>query len=292
MRQIIAIAVLAMVSGLAQAQVNIAATVPNMGMLATEIGGEQVDVTVMAPADRDAHYLEARPNMMAALRNADLVVSVGAELEVGWLPAAIQGASNPSVREGQLGYFEGAAHIDRIGTDVAADRSKGDVHPEGNPHFYMDPERMAQVGHALADRLSRMDPDNASHYAERADAFEAAVAERMDDWKSRAEGAPGVVLYHKDANYLMELLDVNILGYLEPLPGIPPTAQHLSSLVGDLRGEEGVVLYTDFQPAQGGEFIERQLGWPHRQLPSQVQPGSDRAAYFEMIDKWVEAVQP
>ena len=292
MKQILAIALMAMVSGLAQAQVNIAATVPNMGMLATEIGGEHVDVTVMAPADRDPHYLEARPNMMAALRNADLVVSVGAELEVGWLPAALQGANNPSIREGQLGYFEGAAHIERIETGVAADRSKGDVHPEGNPHFYLDPERMATVGQALADRLSQLDPDNASHYAERADAFEQAVAERMDDWKSRAKGAPGVVLYHKDANYLMKLLDVNILGYLEPLPGVPPTAQHLSSLVGDLRGEEGVVLYTDFQPAQGGEFIERQLGWPQRQLPSQVQPGSDRAAYFEMIDKWVEAVQP
>jgi len=292
MRRISLVLLLILIPGLAQASLRIAATVPNMGMLANEIGGEHVEVTVMAPADRDPHYLDARPSMMAAIRRADLVVAVGAELEVGWLPAAIQGAQNRKVQEGQRGYFEGAAHIERIGEGGPADRSGGDVHPMGNPHFYMDPVRMAQVGDALAQRLGRLDEDNRDYYLERAANFREAVESRLPGWKEKAADAPGVVLYHKDADYLMKLLDVPVKGYLEPLPGIPPTAQHLASLVRELRDEEGVVLYTSFQPSQGANFLQRELGWPARQLASQVPVDGNRSNYFMMINRWVEALNP
>jgi zinc/manganese transport system substrate-binding protein len=116
------------------AAVNVVATTSSMGMLARTVGGDAVKVTVLSPPDRDAHFLLARPSMMVALRRADLLVAVGAELEVGWLPAAIQGASNPKILPGQPGYFEGAAQIELIDVGQAADRSKGDVHPMGNPH--------------------------------------------------------------------------------------------------------------------------------------------------------------
>ncbi|TDT44066.1 zinc/manganese transport system substrate-binding protein [Halospina denitrificans] len=274
----------------AQAKLQVVATAPNLGMLASAIGGEHVAVEVLAPPDRDLHYLEARPSMMAQLRNADLVVSVGADLEAGWLPVAIQNAGNAGIRGGQPGYFSGAQHTDLIQTNQAADRSQGDVHTKGNPHFYLDPVRMAEVGNALADRLSELDPGNGSDYRARAQGFQSEVNARMTEWHERTEDAPGVLLYHKDADYLMERLDVTILGYLEPLPGIAPTGKHLSGLVQDLKGKQAVVLYTDFQPSRAAEFIQRQLGWPHHQLSSQVQPGSDQKAYFELIDRWVEAI--
>ncbi|MCP1727683.1 zinc/manganese transport system substrate-binding protein [Natronospira proteinivora] len=275
----------------ASAEVRVAATVPNMGLLARAIGGDAVEVTVMAPPDRDAHYLEARPSMMAALRRADLLVAVGAELEVGWLPAALQGANNPRVQVGRTGYFEGAAHVDLIEAGAAADRAGGDVHPVGNPHFYMDPERMAEVAYALAQRLGQLDEDNADRFMENAERFEEAVMARMDGWEDRVSDAPGAVLYHKDINYLMRRLDVSILGYLEPLPGIPPTASHLRELVRELQGREGITLYTDFQPSRGADFLERELGWSSRQLPSQVAADADDIqAYIDMIDAWVEAL--
>lgn len=292
MRKISLLFLLILLPGLAQASLRIAATVPNLGMLASDIGGEHVEVTVMAPADRDPHYLDARPSMMAAIRRADLVVAVGAELEVGWLPAAIGGANNRHVQKGQRGYFEGADHIERIGTGGAADRSGGDVHPEGNPHFYMDPERMASVSEALAERLGRLDEANRDYYQARAADFREAIESRVAQWQEQAQAAPGVVLYHKDADYLMEWLSVPVRGYLEPLPGIPPTAQHLASLVRELQGEEGVVIYTDFQPSQGGEFLQRELGWPARQLASQIPVNGDREDYFSMINRWVEALTP
>lgn len=281
---------LAMISLPAQATLQVAATAPNLGMLASEIGGDHVAVNVLAPPDRDLHYLQARPSMMARLRNADLLVSVGADLEVGWLPVAIQNAGNGSIRRGQPGYFAGAQHTDLIQTGQEADRSRGDVHPQGNPHFYLDPVRLAEVGQALAARLGKLDPANADDYERRAEGFEEAVAERLPEWQSSTEGRDGVVLYHKDADYLMDRLEVPILGYLEPLPGVDPTAKHLTSLVDKLSNRNGVVLYTVFQPARAARFLESALGWSHYQLPVQVQPGDNAAAYFELIDQWVDAL--
>jgi zinc/manganese transport system substrate-binding protein len=274
----------------AVAEVRVVATTSSMAMLVREVGGSAVSITTLAPPDRDPHYLLARPSMMVALRRADLVVAVGAELEVGWLPAAIQGASNPKVLPGQSGYFEGAAQIELIETGQAADRSRGDVHPMGNPHYYMDPVRMAAVGRALAGRLGALDPAHAAEFAARASAFARAADDRMAQWRQQAAGAPGVVMYHKDANYLAAFLGIPVLGYIEPLPGIPPTASHLRDLVARLPGKKGVILYNSFHPSEGPAFLSRQLGWKSRQLQLEVPLDATGATYLNHIDQWVQAI--
>lgn len=274
----------------AQATLTVAATTSNMGMLARTIGGDSVKVTVLAPPDRDPHFLQAKPSMMVALRSADLLVAVGAELEQGWLPAALQGASNPKILAGELGYFEACAQVPLIEKTEVLDRSGGDVHPMGNPHIFLDPERMAAVGRALAGRLARLEPAGEARFRSNAEAFAKKVQERVAVWKQAAAGAPGVVLYHKDANYLLGLLGVPLLGYVEPLPGIPPTAEHLSALVAQLKGRKGIILFTDYQPAQGPDFLARTLGWPKQQLEPEVSLKGDATAYLEMLDGWVKAV--
>jgi zinc/manganese transport system substrate-binding protein len=288
------VAALAAASALAAAPahsaVNVVATTSSMGMLARTVGGDAVKVTVLSPPDRDAHYLLARPSMMVALRRADLLVAVGAELEVGWLPAASQGAGNSKILPGQSGYFEGAAQIGLIEVGQAADRSKGDVHPMGNPHYYMDPERMARVAQALAARFGALDLPNAARFLSNAEGFAQAVAARVPVWKQRAGGAPGAVLYHKDTNYLTALLGVPILGYVEPLPGIPPTAAHLQDLVRSLTGKNGVILYNTFQSGDGPSFLARNLGWKAEQLQLEVDLGADGRSYLDHIDRWVTAI--
>lgn len=275
----------------AAASLQVVATLPNMGMLARVVGGDDVQVRVLAPPNRDAHYLEARPSMMAALRRADLVVAVGAELEVGWLPAAIRGAQNRNVQPGRPGYFEAAAQVALIGGNKPADRALGDVHPQGNPHIYMDPERMAAVGFALAARLGELRPERAAAFQARAEQFAAAVTARMSDWRAQAAGAKGVLLYHQDADYLLHALDVPILGYLEPLPGIPPTAAHLRELLVAMQGQQGVIWSMNYHPSNGGAFLSRELGWPAVQWPCQVDPDGDAEAYFDVIQRWVDALE-
>lgn len=274
----------------AMGEVRVVASTSSMAMLAREVGGPQVSITTLAPPDRDPHYLLARPSMMVALRRADLLVAVGGELEVGWLPAAIQGASNPKLLPGQPGYFEGAAQIDLIETGQTADRSRGDVHPMGNPHYYLDPVRMATVARALAARLGAIDPANRDMYAARATAFSKAVDLRAAQWRQQARGAPGVVFYHKDGNYIAAFLGVPVLGWLEPLPGIPPTASHLSGLVERLKGSKGVILYNSFHPKNGPEFLSRQLGWKAVQLQIEVPLDATGATYLAHIDLWVQAM--
>lgn len=274
----------------AQAAVNVVATTPAMGMLAETVGGDAVSVRVLAPADRDAHYLQARPSMMAALRGADLVVAVGAELEVGWLPAAIRGANNPGVFPGRIGYFEAAAHVDLIGVGGPADRALGDVHPAGNPHLNMDPVRMAQVAHALADRLTRFDSANAEQFRANAEAFELRVEERMPVWRERVMAAPGVVFFHEDADYLAKRLDVPVLGYVEPLPGIPPTARHLRDLVRALEGRDGVVIRAIYHQERGPLFVGEQLDWPVHALPLDPEVGATADDYLALMDRWVDAM--
>lgn len=275
--------------GLAQAAVPTVASTTSAGMLLREIGGDAVSVATLAPPDRDAHTLQVKPSMMRALRDARLVVAIGAELEAGWLPLAISSAANPRLLPGKDGYFELAAQVPLIGAQ-AADRGKGDVHPAGNPHVQMDPQRMADAGLALAERLAKLDPAHAAAYRANAQRFRAAVQERLPQWQQQLAGAPGALLYHKDADYLMARFNVPVRGYVEALPGVPPTASHLAGLATRLRGGKGVILHTVYQSNAGMAALAQQLGWASVQLPIDPAPGATAAAYFALIDSWVKAL--
>ncbi len=291
LHRILLAALMITVSGMASAQLNVVASTSNMGMLVETVGGEHVSVRVLAPPDRDPHYLDVRPNMMVALRRADLVVSVGAELEVGWLPLAIERSNNPRLNPGRRGYFEAAAQVDRIGEGAPADRALGDVHPTGNPHVYLDPLRMADIAGALAERLAELDGSNAGTYRSNAAAFRERAERAVERWREEADGAPGVVLFHEEANYLLELLGVPVLGYLEPVPGVPPTASHLRSLVRGLEGREGVIIYSGYHSSRGPDFLAEELGWNAVVLPTNVAVGGSADDYFSLMERWVNAIR-
>ena len=284
------VATLALAVPAAAQAVDLVATTSSMGVLARVVGGAAVKVTVLAPPDRDAHYLIARPSMMLALRRADLLVSVGADLEVGWLPAALRSAGNRKILPGQPGYFEGAAHVDLLEKGQAADRSRGDVHPTGNPHYYMDPLRLSAAAKALASHLARLRPESAAIFAANAEAFAKAARERAAQWKARAAGVSGVLLFHKDVNYLADLLGVPIVGYIEPIPGVPPTASHLRDLVARLKGTRGIILYATFQPSDGPQYLAKNLGWPMQRLQLEPPPDAGLDAYLAHVERWVTAI--
>ncbi len=270
--------------------IDVVATSSSGGMLVREIAHQYATVEILAPPDRDLHYLQARPSMMRALRGADLLVAIGADLELGWLPVAVRQSANPRILPGRPGYFEFAAQVDLVDIGGVADRALGDVHPLGNPHIYMDPVRMATIATALAERLAQFDPAHAEDFRIHAEAFVAAIERKLPDWQARLQDAPGVVLFHQDANYLLYRFDVPLLGFLEPVPGIPPTAAQLRTLINSLTGRPGVVLYTTFQPAQAAESLARQLNWPAARLPLEPPLDAVGSDYIAHIDRWVEAI--
>jgi zinc/manganese transport system substrate-binding protein len=228
--------------------------------------------------------------MIHALSRADLVVAIGAELEVGWLPAALASAANPRVLPGQPGYFEAAAQVKLLDTGGAADRALGDVHPVGNPHVDLDPVRMAAIGQALAGRLGQLDPAGAGQYRERANAFAAKVDARVEAWRKQLAGAPGVVLYHRDALYLLDRFGVPLLGVLEPVPGVPPTGRQISDLAGALKGRRGVILYAPYQSPQSAERLGQDLGWSAQKLPLEPPADGGGDAYLAHIGRWVDTI--
>lgn len=274
------------------AELDVVATNSSMGALARTVGAERARITVLVSPDRDLHMLQAKPVMIRILRDADLVVAVGAELEVGWLPAATGSAANPRILPGKPGYFEAAAQVDLLEVGSPADRALGDVHPVGNPHVNMDPVRMADVAAALGERMALLDPAGAETYRANARSFAAAVEQRMDAWQARLAGAPGVVLYHRDALYLLDRFGVPLLGTIEEIPGVPPTAQQIKTLSEKLRNRSGVIVYAPYASAQAPERLAESLGWEARRLSLDPPMGADGSGYLDHIDLWVQTLAP
>jgi zinc/manganese transport system substrate-binding protein len=271
-------------------KLDVVATSSTGAMLVREIAGGHVRITLLGPPDRDLHYLQARPSMMRALRSADLLVAVGADLELGWLPVALRQSANPRILPGRRGYFEFAAQVELVDIGGVADRSLGDVHPLGNPHVHMDPVRIQIIVEALARRMTELDPHHAEHYRDHAGAFVAAIDRALPRWRQQIADAPGAVLFHQDANYLFYRFDVPVHGFLEPVPGIPPTAAHIKSLTDQLAGKRGVILHTTFQPEQAPNALGRALGWPVWRLWLEPAVNASSEDYIAHIDSWVEAI--
>lgn len=270
------------------AELRVVATSPSMAALVRSVAGADVDLEVLAGPNRDLHRLSVKPSMIRDLRSADLVVATGAELEIGWLPPAIAQAANPDLLPGRPGYFEAAAQVPLLEVGGEADRALGDVHPAGNPHVNMDPVRMAQVAHALADRMASLNPGKAADYQAGADAFARAVETRMPAWQSRLQNAPGALLYHADATYLLDRFGVPLLGTIEPIPGVPPSGAQLKQLTDTLAQQEGVIIHAPYQPSRPSQRLGKTLGWPVTVLSLEPPLDADGEGYLSHIDDWVE----
>lgn len=243
-----AAALLALAGG-ASAKLQVVATLPEIGALVQEIGGDRVEVTALAKGNEDPHTLPAKPSQSRRMMKADLLVANGLQLEVGWLPLLVEGARNPSVRPGSRGYLELGAFVDPLDVPTGGvDRSAGDVHPEGNPHFTVDPAVYPSLAAAVADRLAEVDPDGASYYESRRAAFDQRWNDELRGWKARLRSLDGtpVVTYHQQWEYLARTFGLRIVGRVEDRPGIPPTPKHLADLERTIHSE-GVpwVIYSD-----------------------------------------------
>lgn len=292
MKYLLAAAVLVLLPASAMAALDVVASSSSTGALIREIAGEHADLTILAPPDRDLHHLQARPSMIHALRGADLVVALGADLEVGWLPLAINQAANPSIQPGKTGYFEAAAQVSLLDVGGPADRALGDVHTVGNPHVSMDPVRMAEIAAALAERLATLDSSHAADYRANAADFAKRVNERVATWRQRLANPPGVVSFHKDVIYLLDRFGIPFWGTLEPVPGVPPTASHIHTLVDELRGKSGVVLFTTYQPEQAPASVAETLGWRQVRLPLEPPIDADGDGYLAHMQRWIDALAP
>ena len=273
----------------ASAAVNVFACEPEWSALAQELGGDKVSAVSATTAFQDPHRIEARPSLIARLRNANLVVCSGSELEVGWLPLLLQQSGNARVQPGSPGYLEASQYVVKLEVPRVLDRSMGDVHPGGNPHIHTDPRNIAKVAAAMAERLAQVDGANAATYRSRAESFDKRWKEATARWEQQAARLKGVPLveHHKGFTYLINWLGMREVGDLEPKPGIPPTTSHLAELVQQMKQAPAkMIVYSSYDDPKAAQFLSQRTGIPSVMLPFTV-GGSDKAkdlfGYFDDI---------
>lgn len=272
------------------AQINIFACEPEWAALASEIGGDNVQVFSATTAQQDPHHIRARPSLMSAMRKAELVVCSGAGLEVGWLPLLLQKAGNANTQPGAPGYLMAADVVPILEKPQMVDRSMGHVHPEGNPHVHLNPHNTARVAHALLDRLQAIDAANAESYQSGYDEFSAQWAQAIVRWEQAASELRGVnaVVHHKSFSYLLDWLGMEAVASLEPTPGIPPTAAHLESLLQRLRTQPAqVILRTPYDAEDASHWISEKTAIPAIMLPYTVGGDDQSDTLIALFDRTI-----
>ncbi|MEK7357764.1 MAG: metal ABC transporter substrate-binding protein [Bdellovibrionota bacterium] len=228
----------------AEAKLKVVTSTADLRALVHEVTQEKADVASIAKGSQDPHFIEAKPSYMVLVRDADLVVTNGLSLEIGWIPSLLRGARNPKVISGAAGNLDLGSLVEPLDRPTGAvSRSQGDVHPEGNPHFTLDPVRNASLATKIAERLSELDPPNKESYQKNAAAFGERMNAKVADWKRRlaATKVQKIVTYHPTLNYFMDRFGLTVPTYLENKPGIPPTAQHILSVIETVK-RDGIKL--------------------------------------------------
>lgn len=271
----------------AQAALNVFACEPEWGALAKELGGEDVKVYTATTAMQDPHRIEARPSLIAKMRQTDLVICTGAELEVGWLPVLLSESGNSKVQPGQPGYFEAARHVTLLEKPAKLDRSEGDVHAAGNPHIQTDPRNIARVASALSRALMQVDAARSDEYHRREQAFQLRWSQAMRNWETKAAPLKGVAVavQHRGFPYLQNWLGLIEVAVLEPKPGVEPSAAHLARVLEGLKTRPAkMVLRAAYQSERPSRWLAERAGIPAVELPYTV-GGSDRANdLFSLFD--------
>ena len=273
---------------LAAGRLQIITSTPDLAALAQEIGGDRVEVESVARGYQDPHFVEAKPSFLLKLRRADLLIVVGLELEIGWLPPLITQSTNPKIQVGAPGYFDASrfAKILEIPTGIVT-RAEGDVHPLGNPHYWLDPENGLRIAKGIQNKLSEIRPNDAAYFAQRYDSFEQRIKQADEKWLAEMKPYAGrkIVTYHRSWPNFAEHFALNVVGYVEPRPGIPPSPQHTVELIGMMRRDGVKVIAVEpYFDLKTPNAIARDTGAQVLVLMPSVGGEKEITDYFKLFD--------
>jgi len=232
----------------AQGKLNVIATTEDLASIAREVGGDRVAVEAIARGYQDPHFVEAKPSFILKLQKADLLIVVGRELEIGWLPPLLANGRNAKVQTGSNGYLDASMNVKILEIPTGQiTRAMGDVHPQGNPHYWLDPNNGRMIAQAIRDRFSQLDPANKAVYAQRYDDFDKRLKAAEARWDAALAPYKGVkvVTYHRSWPNFMERWGLDVIGYVEPKPGIPPTTSHTVELIEAMKEQNAHIVIVE-----------------------------------------------
>jgi ABC-type Zn uptake system ZnuABC Zn-binding protein ZnuA len=271
--------------------VRVVTTTTDLASIARAVGGERVEVTALAAGFQDPHFVDAKPSFLLRLQKADLFLQAGLELEAGWAPTLLANARNPKLLPGGPGFVDASTGIERLEVPTAADRSAGDIHPYGNPHYWLDPANGARIAANIAAGLKRVDGAGAAAY----DAGYAAFARDLDAalarWTAAAQPLAGVpvVAYHNLFPYLQRRFGFRAVAFVEPKPGIPPSGRYLAELAETMRRDRvEVILTSTFYDQKTAKLLAQLAGAEVVTLASSVEGVPEATDYFALFDENLE----
>lgn len=253
------------------AKVRVVATYGYIGDIVRQVGGEAAEVSVLAEGGLDPHVISPKPSFIAKLRQADLLVINGAQLEIGWLPPVMRQANNPRIQPGANGFISLNAFVQPLDIPENVSRSQGDVHPEGNPHINLDPHNIPLFASAVKERLSQLEAASAPIFEKNLARFKEKWQEELGRWEvvfRRLKGV-NVVAYHRLYDHFFRRYQVRLTGVLEPLPGIPPTTRHMTELINRSESEKTAYIFQDvYHNPKTARYVSGKTGipiiiWPH-----------------------------
>ncbi len=272
----------------AAGKIKVVTATADLASLAQEVGGDRVEVESIARGYQDPHFVEAKPSFLLKLRQADLLIAVGLQLEIGWLPPLINQSGNGRIQVGAPGYLDASefAEILEKPTGVVT-RAQGDVHPFGNPHYWLDPENARRVAKGIADKLAEMRPSDAAYFQQRFESFSQRLTEAEKKWDAEMQPFHGrkVITYHRSWPNFLKHFGLVTTGEIEPRPGIPPTPSHTLELINMMKRENvKIILVEPYFDLKTPNSIAREMGGKVVVMPPSVGGEKEITDYFKLFD--------
>jgi zinc/manganese transport system substrate-binding protein len=281
-------ALIASVPARAQGKLNVMAATEDLASIAREVAGDRADIDSIARGYQDPHFVEAKPSFILKLQKADVLIVVGRELEIGWLPPLIQQSRNGKIQPGAAGYVDASMNA-RI-LDIPQGqitRAMGDVHPQGNPHYWLDPENGKAIAQSIAAKLSQLRPSDKAYFEQRLGDFSKRLNEAEQRWLAAMAPYKGlkIVTYHRSYTNLADRFGLEVIGYVEPRPGIPPTPQHTLDLISEMKRQNvKIVMVEPYFDLKTPNAIGRSTGAQVLVVPPSVGGVKEASDYFKLFD--------
>jgi zinc/manganese transport system substrate-binding protein len=270
------------------APLKVVTTTEDLGSLAREIGGDRLTVDVFSRGYQDPHFVEPKPSFILKLVNADLLIVVGRELEIGWLPPLLTQSRNAKIQPGGKGFLDASANVKILDIPTGQiTRAMGDVHPSGNPHYWLDPDNGRRIAQSVRDKLTELQPADAAFFAQRYADFDRRLTEAQKRWDAAMAPFKGakVVTYHRSWPNFADHFGLNVIGYVEPKPGIPPTPAHTIDLIREMKAQQvKMILVEPYWDVRTPQAIARDTGGEVLVLPPSVGGVPEAKDYIALFD--------
>lgn len=278
----------------AQEKLQVVTTIETFADFARRVGGDEVEVQSLSHGYQDPHFVEAKPNLMVVLNRADLLLRVGLDLEIGWLPPLVLGSRNEKIQPGQQGDLELSTVIEPLDVPTTkVDRSQGDIHPMGNPHYWLPPVNAVRCAKGIRDRLEQLRPQRKAYFEAQFKQFVEELKAKAANWEAMAKPLSGlkIVTYHRSWSYVSKWLHLDEVGYIEDRPGIPPSPAHLARLIQTMRAQGvRVILVEDFYNRSIAESVASKTAAKVVSSPSDVGATPAIKTYFDLVDAFLKGL--